>query len=305
VTSPYQFLPPLDDATTAALRASIERYGILVPIVFDVEGNVVDGHQRKRIADELGKTYNAIVVVPTSGVTIPEEYQLEQGWEIEDNYKFTYDKDSSELDDYIGYTLKRAGHPYYWPEDVVVEVPDGDLGEIARTLNLDRRHLGAEQRRELVASLHAGGHSLRAIAGTVGVSKSQIERDVKEVSRAGHLTVVPEKVKGLDGKTYPKSRPALTTKAEDRQAADRRVRNAVHNTQRFMVELAALVTVGVNLDFDALGATECEERVAVLEVARRQIESLINRLRKQGKVGEVLGKPTPPDEVPIRPQASS
>ena len=63
---------------------------------------------------------------------------------------------------------------------------------IAGTLNLDRRHLTAEQRREVVGSLHEEGHSLRAIAGALGVSKSQVEKDVKKVSTGGHLSVVPD-----------------------------------------------------------------------------------------------------------------
>lgn len=50
----FQVMPALDAATDAALRDSIREHGILVPIVKDQDGNVLDGHHRERIAAELG-----------------------------------------------------------------------------------------------------------------------------------------------------------------------------------------------------------------------------------------------------------
>lgn len=51
--APYQLFPVLDSATESALRASIERWGVLVPIAKDQHGNIIDGHHRARIAAEL------------------------------------------------------------------------------------------------------------------------------------------------------------------------------------------------------------------------------------------------------------
>lgn len=45
-----------------ALRASIERFGVLVPIVVTQDGEILDGHHRKRIADELGVEAKVSVV---------------------------------------------------------------------------------------------------------------------------------------------------------------------------------------------------------------------------------------------------
>lgn len=50
--------PPIEDA----LRASIERFGVLVPVVKDQHGRTVDGHHRSRIADNLGVTYRVDLV---------------------------------------------------------------------------------------------------------------------------------------------------------------------------------------------------------------------------------------------------
>src|SRR5579862_5108596 len=47
-------MPKLDAATEAALRDSISEHGVIVPIVIDQDANVLDGHNRKRIAADLG-----------------------------------------------------------------------------------------------------------------------------------------------------------------------------------------------------------------------------------------------------------
>jgi transposase-like protein len=57
--------------------------------------------------------------------------------------------------------------------------------DLARELNHARRHLDPEQRRRIVASLREKGHSLRAIGGAVGVSKSPVAKDVAELSTSG------------------------------------------------------------------------------------------------------------------------
>lgn len=64
MTAPYQLFAALPAHIEDALRASIERFGVLVPIAKDQHGNVLDGHHRERIARELGVAprYDRIVV---------------------------------------------------------------------------------------------------------------------------------------------------------------------------------------------------------------------------------------------------
>jgi len=50
----YQVFPPLQAAAYAAVRADISRRGVLVAIEVDEEGEILDGHNRQAIADELG-----------------------------------------------------------------------------------------------------------------------------------------------------------------------------------------------------------------------------------------------------------
>jgi ParB-like chromosome segregation protein Spo0J len=61
--APFQLFPMLDPATEAALRASIDRFGVLVPVHRDQHGRTLDGHHRARIADELGVPYQVNIVI--------------------------------------------------------------------------------------------------------------------------------------------------------------------------------------------------------------------------------------------------
>lgn len=61
---------PLTGVERDALRSSIEEHGaILVPILVDQHGVIVDGHHRKAIADELG------IECPTDQITVADEVQ--------------------------------------------------------------------------------------------------------------------------------------------------------------------------------------------------------------------------------------
>lgn len=137
-------MPALDDATEAALRASIAANGILVPVIRDQYDRILDGHHRARIAGDLAISY------PTERITVAD---------------------------------------------------DAQAVELARTLNLDRRHLTPAVRRVLARDLAAQGHSTRAIAGALGVSKGTVHNET-----SGAQDWAPESgaTTGLDGKRYPR-----------------------------------------------------------------------------------------------------
>jgi hypothetical protein len=50
----YQLLPPLSAEEYEALKADIAEHGLQYPIIVDEDGNVLDGHHRARICQELG-----------------------------------------------------------------------------------------------------------------------------------------------------------------------------------------------------------------------------------------------------------
>jgi ParB/RepB/Spo0J family partition protein len=55
-TGNYQLFEPLADEQYQALKADIAERGVMVPIVKDEHGNVLDGHHRLRACEELGIT---------------------------------------------------------------------------------------------------------------------------------------------------------------------------------------------------------------------------------------------------------
>ena len=54
MTEGIQLFDALPPHIEAALRASIERFGVLVPVVVDQSSRILDGHHRSRMAAELG-----------------------------------------------------------------------------------------------------------------------------------------------------------------------------------------------------------------------------------------------------------
>ena len=181
--TPYQLFPALDRATEDALRESINRWGVIVPIVIDQNGQVIDGHHRKRIAGELG--------------IYCDEQQIEVGSE-------------------------------------------DDARAIAATLNTDRRHMDIDQRRAIVAHLREQGHSLRAIAGAVGVDPKTVRNDLS----TGELSPVPDRITGRDGKSRPSTRPAREIESGDTVIDD--------EGQERLVDLVEHVVVIHDDDGDAI-----------------------------------------------------
>jgi ParB-like chromosome segregation protein Spo0J len=158
--TPFQLFPALDAATEAALRGSIERFGVLVPVVRDQHGRTLDGYHRSRLADEVGVKYRV---------------------------------------------------------DVVHVADDDEARELARTLNADRRHLTAEQRRAMVKFHHERGDSVRATAGAIGVPKSTVADDLAQLSGAGQLSS-PEKTRGLDGRLRRACRTTVVAAKDEKEA---------------------------------------------------------------------------------------
>lgn len=70
MTAPYQVCEPLTPEEYEALKASIEEHGVRVPVEVDEDGNILDGHNRAEIAQELK------IPCPTTvkaGLKTPEE----------------------------------------------------------------------------------------------------------------------------------------------------------------------------------------------------------------------------------------
>jgi len=94
---------------------------------------------------------------------------------------------------------------------VLAEVAENDK---RKGLTTSERNIATARRMTLAAKLREEGHSLRSIAETVGVSKSQVAKDIDQVSTSGQLNE-PEFITGADGKTYPATRPEIVPGGAD------------------------------------------------------------------------------------------
>jgi ParB-like chromosome segregation protein Spo0J len=56
VSAPFQIMPALSDEDRRALKADIQARGVQVPVEYDDEENILDGHHRVAICAELGIT---------------------------------------------------------------------------------------------------------------------------------------------------------------------------------------------------------------------------------------------------------
>jgi len=143
----YQVMPDMAQDEYEALKEDIAERGVMIPIKFDEDGNVLDGHHRLKICAELGiEDYPKIV---RSGMSETE--------------KWTH----------------------------------------ARKLNMARRHLTREQRREMIRAQikDTPGLSDRQIAKMLGVSHSTVGIIRRELIESGQVDESTTSL-GSDGKEY-------------------------------------------------------------------------------------------------------
>lgn len=149
--APYQLLPALTADELHDLRASIETHGVMVPVLIDGDGDVIDGHHRQQIADELGI-----------------DYPVAQRADLTETEKRT----------------------------------------LALDLNLHRRHLSREQKREVIArSLAADPHlSNRQHAERTGASHPTVAAVRSELESTGKIYQSDERM-SADGRVRPSTQP--------------------------------------------------------------------------------------------------
>lgn len=151
----YQFLPALSDEDYAALRDDIAERGVLIPVEYDEDGNVLDGHHRVRACEELG--------IDT------------------------------------------------WPKVTRTFATEADKKTHARQLNIARRHLNREQRRDLIeAELRdRPERSNRQIAAGLGVNHETVGSARERLEATGEIRQLDHTI-GADGKSRPAQRPKVS-----------------------------------------------------------------------------------------------
>lgn len=96
----FDALPPhIEDA----LRASVARFGVIVPVVRDQDGRIIDGHHRVRIATELGVAY------PERHVTVTDD---DEAREIARTLNADRRQLTEEQRREVAVSLRQEGHSY-------------------------------------------------------------------------------------------------------------------------------------------------------------------------------------------------
>ena len=197
------------------------------------------------------------------------------------------------------------------PEDVVpfeihAGLSDEAREDMAYSLNLCRRHLRPEQRRDVVARLREKRWSTTRIAEAIGVSEWTVREDL-----SGSRNLEPESpVTGQDGKSYPSTMPAPSQIAERRDRAQE-LREQGQSMPRIAQELG--VSVGtVHADLRALtvvrasGAKEVGQASRVLDRVqdtpagtfsvqelRRETGREIREQNRQERIAEIVSNSKP------------
>lgn len=158
MSAPYQLLPPLTEHEYADLKADIDANGIEQPVIVDDLGQIIDGHHRAQIADELG------------------------------------------ID---------------CPVDVRVIDSEDAKRDLALRLNVHRRSLTQQQKRELLANLikAAPEKSDRQHAAVVGVSDKTAGSVRRELEAGAEIPHQTERV-GSDGVAQPLKVTHRSTESE-------------------------------------------------------------------------------------------
>jgi len=158
----FQVMPPLTADEYAELKEDIAERGIMVPIEYDETGNILDGHHRVAIWNELTK----------AGVDLPP-----------------------------------------FPRAIRYGFSDAEKRTHARKLNLARRHLNQEQRRQMIQQelKENPEKSNRQIADELKVSHHTVEAVRDDLEGCGQIAQLPQTI-GKDGKKREIQKKIIRTK---------------------------------------------------------------------------------------------
>jgi ParB-like chromosome segregation protein Spo0J len=155
-------MPPLTPDERAALKESIRKDGVLVPVEKDEYGNILDGFNRDEIWRELR----------AEGVKLAD-----------------------------------------YPVVIRPGLSDSEKRAHARALNLTRRHLNREQRREIIEAQlkETPEQSDNQIAAALGVTDKTVAKRRQHLESTSEIPKL-ERTVGADGKSRPARRPAIFAK---------------------------------------------------------------------------------------------
>lgn len=200
---PYQLFKDLSPAVESALRASIKRFGVLVPVAKDQHGNVLDGHQRLRVAGELG------VDVPTTVIEVASADEAREiARTLNEDRRAMPKAERLEVVKALreeGHTTRAiAGAVGVDHSTVIRDLAGGASAPPARVTGLDgksyparktgvlRTQSATRERERRISELAAEGHTAAQIGPLVGMTKES----VKDAAKRAGIDLIADQVMG-------------------------------------------------------------------------------------------------------------
>lgn len=247
---PYQLLPPLTVEQRDLLRQSIKENGVLEPVVFDEDGEILDGHHRVEIAEELGIEYPRRVI---DDLDRPGKHM----------YALTVNVARRQLDHAArgglvaqmrirGMSIRRIAEALGVSRGTVAN----DLAQLSNSGQLEQpeRVTGADGKNR--PATHSAPKPAQTPGPVVAPSTAPADPGPAEPEPDRHLRAVPDPV-------VPPSRLAVTPEQrkeiEDEAERVRSIDNARKKADRLVREVSGLITeieAGVLLGEPGLVTTE-------------------------------------------------
>ena len=224
----YQFLPSLNLDEYEALRESIRENGVIESILVDEEGNVIDGHHRLKVCEELG--------------------------------------------------IK-------CPRRALMGLSDEQKQDLSLELNLHRRQLTKEQKKEIAANLREQGWTQERIGKALGVARRTISDWI------GVANPPNQNSDNSPSPTPTQNLEAIIAErlAEDRAGMEATIRERVASVeQHYKERMSQTIAERVRMEADA-----AEQRLA------QQREEYEAKLREAEARQQALQEPEPP-QVEVR-----
>jgi hypothetical protein len=229
-TDYYKVMPPLGDEEFRALKEDIAENGVLVAVVTDEDGNIIDGYHRLRACEELFG-----------------EDRIAGGYPIDERRGLTEDEK--------------------W--------------DLAWRLNMQRRHLASEQKRDAIArKLKGSPHWVdNRVAQLLGVDGKTVRSTRTSLEIRKEIPKL-EMLEGKDGKYYPRSR-----------TGDLEAELAVTKTDAVRQDI---MSIGNRVFWDGASEEARHERAEQIAskwgVSTEHVEDEVNSIAEQGPRLKDLGE---------------